>query len=290
MGEKKVIGFIGTGVMGKSMAKHLMNGGHELNVYNRTKEKAVELLNNGANWCGTVAELAEKSDVVITIVGFPSDVEGVYLGLNGILNHARPGSYVIDMTTSKPLLAKKISDEAKKKGIFALDAPVSGGDIGARDGKLAIMVGGEKEAFDEMHPIFSLMGENIRLQGPAGSGQHTKMANQIAIASTMMGACEAIVYAKKAGLDQREVLKSIETGAAGSFTLSKLVPRMIDGDFEPGFYIKHFIKDMKIAIDSAEELGLKTPGLTVAKGLYEQLAEQGEENSGTQALYKYYLQ
>lgn len=288
MTEKKVIGFIGTGVMGKSMAGHLMKGGHELTVYNRTKAKAADLLEKGAVWCDTIPELAEKSDVIITIVGYPQDVEEVYLGVNGILAHARPGSYVIDMTTSKPLLAKKISDEAKKKGIFALDAPVSGGDIGARDARLAIMVGGEEEVFEAMIPVFSLMGENIQLQGPAGSGQHTKMANQIAIASTMMGVCEAIAYAKKAGLNQKKVLATIETGAAGSFSLSKLAPRMIDGDFAPGFYIKHFIKDMKIAIESAEEMGLKTPGLTVAKELYEQLAEQGEENSGTQALYKYY--
>lgn len=169
-----------------------------------------------------------------------------------------------------------------------MDAPVSGGDIGARDAKLAIMVGGEEEAFEAMVPVFSLMGENIQLQGPAGSGQYTKMANQIAIASTMMGVCEAMAYAKKAGLDQKKVLATIETGAAGSFSLSKLAPRMIDGDFAPGFYIKHFIKDMKIALESAEEMDLKTPGLTVAKQLYELLAEQGEENSGTQALYKYY--
>ncbi|WP_088036729.1 NAD(P)-dependent oxidoreductase [Evansella clarkii] len=286
---KHKVGFIGTGVMGKSMAGHILDGGYEVFVYNRTKTKAEELLENGAVWCGTVAEVAEKADIIITIIGYPKDVEEVYLGDGGILNHAREGACVVDMTTSTPLLAKKISEEAQKRGIYALDAPVSGGDIGARDAKLSIMAGGEQEAFDIVKPVFSLIGNNIQLQGPAGAGQYTKMTNQIAIAGAMMGVSEAMAYAKKAGLDQEKVLKSIETGAAGSFSLSKLAPRMINGDFEPGFYIKHFIKDMKIAIESAEEMGLETPGLKLAKDLYEQLAEQGEDNSGTQALYKYYI-
>ncbi|WP_078593441.1 NAD(P)-dependent oxidoreductase [Evansella clarkii] len=286
---KHKVGFIGTGVMGKSMAGHILDGGYEVFVYNRTKTKAEELLENGAVWCGTVAEVAEKADIIITIIGYPKDVEEVYLGDGGILNHAREGACVVDMTTSTPLLAKKISEEAEKRGIYALDAPVSGGDIGARDAKLSIMAGGEQEAFDIVKPVFSLIGNNIQLQGPAGAGQYTKMTNQIAIAGAMMGVSEAMAYAKKAGLDQEKVLKSIETGAAGSFSLSKLAPRMINGDFEPGFYIKHFIKDMKIAIESAEEMGLETPGLKLAKDLYEQLADQGEDNSGTQALYKYYI-
>ena len=289
MEKKQTVGFIGTGVMGKSMAGHILQGGHELLVYNRTKEKTNELVEQGAVWCETVKELAEKSDVIITIVGYPTDVEEVYLGAEGILNHAKAGSYVIDMTTSTPLLAKKISVEAEKRGIFALDAPVSGGDTGAREAKLAIMVGGKREAFDAVQSVFSHMGANVQLQGPAGSGQYTKMTNQIVIAGTMMGVSEAMAYAKHAGLDQEQVLKSIETGAAGSFSLSNLAPRMIKGDFEPGFYIKHFIKDMKIAIMSAEEMDLKTPGLCLAKELYEQLAEGGEENYGTQALYKYYI-
>lgn len=286
---KHKVGFIGTGVMGKSMAGHILDGGYEVFVYNRTKTKAEELLENGAVWCGTVAEVAEKADIIITIIGYPKDVEEVYLGDGGILNHAREGACVVDMTTSTPLLAKKINEEAEKRGIYALDAPVSGGDIGARDAKLSIMAGGEQEAFDIVKPVFSLIGNNIQLQGPAGAGQYTKMTNQIAIAGAMMGVSEAMAYAKKAGLDQEKVLKSIETGAAGSFSLSKLAPRMINGDFEPGFYIKHFIKDMKIAIESAEEMGLETPGLKLAKDLYEQLADQGEDNSGTQALYKYYI-
>jgi len=288
MAGRKSIGFIGTGVMGKSMAGHLMQAGHELFVYNRTKEKAKVLVEKGAVWCDTVGELAERSDVVITIVGYPTDVEEVYFKEGGILDRARSGTYVIDMTTSSPMLAQKIGNEAKKKGIFALDAPVSGGDIGAKTAKLAIMVGGEEDAFEDMQPIFSLMGTNIRRLGSHGAGQYTKMANQIAIASNMMGVAEAMAYAKKAGLDQKAVLETIETGAAGSFSLSKLAPRMIDGDFEPGFYIKHFIKDMNIALTSAEEMGLKTPGLELAKKLYEELVERGEENSGTQALYKYY--
>ncbi|MBU9724288.1 MULTISPECIES: NAD(P)-dependent oxidoreductase [Bacillaceae] len=289
MADKPVVGFIGTGVMGKSMASHIKKGGHELLVYNRTKGKAEELLNQGAVWCNTVAELAEKSDVIITIVGYPHDVEEIYLGEEGILAHVRQGANLIDMTTSNPQLSKKIYDVAKDKGVGCLDAPVSGGDIGAKEARLAIMVGGDEDTFKEVYPILSLMGQNIQHQGPAGSGQYTKMANQIAIASTMMGVAESLAYAKKAGLDQKKVLDSISTGAAGSFSLSNLGPRMIDGNFEPGFYIKHFIKDMKIALESAETMGLHTPGLALAKKLYEELTEKGEDDSGTHAIYKYYI-
>lgn len=285
---KKSIGFVGTGVMGESMARHLMKGGHELYVYNRTKKKADDLIKEGAKWCDTIGELAEAVDVVITIVGYPQDVKEVYLGKNNIFDRAKRGTYVIDMTTSKPSLAQEISDQAKQRDLHALDAPVSGGDVGARDAKLTIMVGGEAEAFAEVESIFQLMGTNIRLQGEAGAGQFTKMANQIAIASTMMGVSEAMAYAKKAGLDQEKVLASIETGAAGGFSMTNLAPKMIKGDFAPGFYMKHFIKDMNIAIESAEELGLKSPGLVVAKKLYQELADKGEGDSGTQALYKYY--
>ncbi|MFA9556429.1 NAD(P)-dependent oxidoreductase [Evansella sp. AB-rgal1] len=287
---KPVVGFIGTGVMGKSMARNIQKGGYELNVYNRTKEKAEELIAEGAVWCDTVAQLTEKSDVIITIIGYPTDVEDVYLGEDGILAHAKKGTYVIDMTTSTPTLAKQISEEAKKKGVFAFDAPVSGGDVGAREGTLSIMVGGEEEAFETIQPILAQMGTNIQLQGPAGSGQYTKMTNQIVIAGTMLGVSEALVYAKKAGLDQKKVLQSIETGAARSFALSNLGLRMIEGDFNPGFYIKHFIKDLKIALDSARELGLETYGVALAKELYESLAEDGNEDLGTQALYKFYLE
>ncbi|MBM7571117.1 NAD(P)-dependent oxidoreductase [Aquibacillus albus] len=280
------IGFIGTGVMGKSMAENLIKAGYRVNTYTRTKAKASELIEQGAIWKNSVAELAASSDVIITIVGYPKDVEEVYLSDSGILQNAKSGSYVIDMTTSSPLLAEKISSEAKEREIHALDAPVSGGDVGAKNGKLAIMVGGEKQAFDQVLPLFEAMGENIVLQGDAGAGQHTKMCNQITIASNMIGVCEAIVYAEKAGLNPERVLDSITTGAAGSWSLSNLAPRMIDENYDPGFYVKHFIKDMTIALESAKEIGLTTPGLELSLSLYKQLAEQGDENSGTQALIK----
>ncbi|GIO27158.1 putative oxidoreductase YkwC [Ornithinibacillus bavariensis] len=280
------IGFIGTGVMGKSMALNLLKAGYSVHVFNRTKEKAQELLNNGAVWKDSIKELSQEANVIISIVGYPKDVEEVYLGSGGIIENAKKGAYLIDMTTSKPSLAMQIFKKAKEKGLYSLDAPVSGGDIGAKNGTLAIMVGGEQEAFDTVFPIFEVMGSNIILQGKAGAGQHTKLSNQIAIASNMIGVCEAIAYAKKAGLDPVRVLDSITTGAAGSFSLSKLAPRMIEGDFAPGFYVKHFIKDMTIAIESAKELGLSTPGLELSLKLYQELAEKGEADSGTQALIK----
>lgn len=287
--EKTIIGFVGTGVMGKSMAANLMKAGYQVMVYNRTKAKAQELIEMGATWIDTVAEVAGKANVIITMVGYPKDVEEVYLGGNGIIQNAQAGSYLIDMTTSSPMLAKKNYEAAKAKGLYALDAPVSGGDVGAREARLSIMVGGDSEAFEVVKPIFEVMGKNIVLQGGAGAGQYTKMSNQIAIASNMMGVCEAMAYAKKAGLDPKVVLNSIESGAAGSWSLSNLAPRMLAGNFEPGFYIKHFIKDMRIALESAKEMRLKTPGLELALSIYEELAEKGEENSGTQALFKYYL-
>lgn len=283
-----IIGFIGTGVMGKSMAGHLLDAGYPLVVYSRTKEKADELITKGAKWAKSPKEVAEIANVIITIVGYPADVEEVYLGENGIIPNGRQNTYIIDMTTSTPTLASKIYSEAKKKGIFALDAPVSGGDIGAKEGRLSIMVGGDEEAFLAMEPIFKHLGTNIIYQGKAGSGQHTKMCNQIAIASNMIGVCEAVIYAEKAGLDPETVLKSISTGAAGSWSLSNLAPRMIAGNFAPGFYIKHFIKDINIALHEADAMGMVTPGLALAKKMYVELAECGEENSGTQALYKYW--
>lgn len=286
--ENTVIGFVGTGVMGKSMAGHLLKAGYPLVVYTRTKEKASELIEKGAEWAETPAAVAKKANVIITIVGYPADVEEVYLGENGIITNGRENTYVIDMTTSTPTLAKRIYEEARKIGIYAIDAPVSGGDIGARDAKLSIMAGGERDAFLAVEPIFNLLGTNIVYQGNAGAGQHTKMCNQIAIASNMIGVCEAVVYAEKAGLDPKTVLQSITSGAAGSWSLSNLAPRMIEGNFEPGFYIKHFIKDMNIALNEAEAMGMMTPGLSLAKKMYAELAENGEENSGTQALYKYW--
>ncbi|MFG6497138.1 NAD(P)-dependent oxidoreductase [Fictibacillus sp. UD] len=282
----QIVGFIGTGVMGKSMAGHLMNAGYPVHVYTRTKEKAEDLLEKGAIWADTPKEIAQGCDVIITMVGYPKDVEEIYLGADGLIAHVKEGSYLIDMTTSSPQLAQKIERTAAEQNISALDAPVSGGDIGARDAKLSIMVGGKESAFNDMKPIFSKMGTNIVYQGKAGAGQHTKMCNQIAIASGMMGVCEAILYAEKAGLNPETVLKSIESGAAGSWNLSNLGPRILKGDFAPGFYVKHFIKDMTIALNSAEEMGLLTPGLSLAKKLYDELAEMGEEDSGTHALYK----
>ncbi|AEV18516.1 NAD-binding protein [Geobacillus thermoleovorans] len=285
----KTIGFIGLGVMGKSMARHLLKAGYPLLAYTRTKEKAEDLLQEGAVWKETVADLAREADVVMTMVGDPRDVEQVYFGEGGILENARPGTYVIDMTTSTPTLAQSIYEAAKQKGIHALDAPVSGGDIGAREGTLTIMVGGDEDVFLACKPILERLGTNIVRQGGAGAGQHTKMCNQIAIATNMIGVCEAMAYAKRAGLDPFKVLESIAKGAAGSWSLSNLAPRMLSGDFAPGFYVKHFIKDMKIALEEAERMNLPLPGLALAKQLYEELAQAGEENSGTQALYKRYV-
>ncbi len=283
------IGFIGIGVMGKSMAGHLLAGGYKVAVYNRTKSKAEELLAKGAEWQENIAEMAAECDVVITMVGYPKDVEAVYLGAGGLVANAKQGACLVDMTTSSPLLAAKIYEAAKARGVLVLDAPVSGGDVGAKNAKLSIMVGGDAEAFAAVKPIFALMGNNINHMGAAGAGQHTKMSNQIAIASNMMGVCEAVAYAQKAGLDPQAVIKCIETGAAGSFSLSNLAPRMLAGDFAPGFYVKHFIKDMTIALSVAEEMGLMTPGLKQAKMLYEQLAAEGGADYGTQALVKLYL-
>ena len=286
--ENTIVGFIGIGVMGKSMAGHLLQAGYPLVVFSRTKGKAADLIDKGAKWVESPKEVAEQASVVFTIVGYPSDVEEIYLGQNGLIQNGRAGSYYIDMTTSAPSLAVKIAEEAKKKGIQTVDAPVSGGDVGAMEATLSIMAGGEKEAFDAILPLLEHLGTNIVYQGNPGAGQHTKMSNQIAIASNMIGVCEAIIYAEKAGLDPESVLKSITTGAAGSWSLSNLAPRMLKGNFEPGFYIKHFIKDMKIALDEAAGMEMDVPGLSLAKSLYDQLAEMGEENNGTHALYKYW--
>ena len=286
--QQTVIGFIGIGVMGKSMVSHLMEAGYEAHIYTRTKATAETLLTKGAIWEETPGKVAAAADVIITIVGYPHDVEEVYLSEDGILANCSPGNIVIDMTTSSPKLAKTIYESAKEKGVASLDAPVSGGDVGAKNGTLSIMVGGDEATFEAVYPLFEIMGKNIVFQGAPGSGQHCKMANQIAIASTMMGVCESIRYAEKAGLDPATVLKSIETGAAGSWSLSNLAPRMIKDDFDPGFYVKHFIKDMNIALESSKEIGLSAEGLALAKSLYDQVAKDGGENLGTQALYKNY--
>ncbi|WP_084781766.1 NAD(P)-dependent oxidoreductase [Bacillus niameyensis] len=285
---EKTIGFIGLGVMGKSMALNLMEKGYRLDVYTRTKEKARELLEKGARWQNTPKEIAENAEIIITMVGYPKDVEGVYFGQDGIFSVAKEGTIVIDMTTSTPTLAKKIYEEGKKKQIFALDAPVSGGDIGAQKGTLSIMVGGDRQTFEDCQSVFSTLGENIVYQGEAGAGQHTKMCNQIAIASNMIGVMEAFIYANKAGLDPDKVLQSISAGAAGSWSMSNLIPRVIKKDYSPGFFIKHFIKDMGIALEEAEKMNLHLPGLELAKTMYDSLAIKGEENNGTQALIKYW--
>lgn len=282
------VGFIGIGVMGKSMARHLKQAGYPLHVYTRTAASAQELVDEGAVWHDSPGQLAAACKVIITMVGYPKDVEDIYLGKEGILAHASSGAYLIDMTTSSPQLAQRIAEQASEQGLHALDAPVSGGDVGAREARLSIMVGGEQADFEFVHPLFEKMGTNIVLQGGPGAGQHTKMCNQIAIASNMLGVCEAIAYAKFAELDADTVLKSISTGAAGSWSLSNLGPRMIKGDFEPGFYVKHFIKDMGIALDSAKEMGLNTPGLKLAESVYQELSQQGYDEKGTQVLYKYF--
>jgi len=270
------------------MASHLIKAGNTLHVYNRTKEKAKDLLDLGATWHDSAGSAAAAADVVITMLGFPKDVEDTYLGKGGIVERAKSGALLIDMTTSSPILARKIATAASAKGLTALDAPVSGGDIGAKEARLVIMVGGEQAGFDRAKPLFELMGKNISLLGPAGSGQHCKMANQISVAVGMVAWIEALIYAKKAGLDPTQVHASISGGAAGSWAMTNLAPRALAGNFAPGFYVKHIIKDMGIALDSAKEMKLDLPGLSLAKKLYEDVSAHGWSECGTQALYQLY--
>ncbi|MCJ7651752.1 MAG: NAD(P)-dependent oxidoreductase [Candidatus Lokiarchaeota archaeon] len=283
---KEKIGWIGTGVMGRSMCTHILNAGYNLSIYNRTKEKANDLIKKGASWCLNPEEVAEKSDIIFTIVGFPQDVESVYLGENGVLSSIKKGAIVVDMTTSEPSLAQRIYKEAKEKGVSSLDAPVSGGDVGAKNGTLAIMVGGDKETYDKIFPLFELMGANIAYMGKAGAGQHTKMSNQILIASTMIGVVESLLYAYKAGNDLNEVINVIGKGAAGCWSINNLGPRIVEGNFDPGFFIKHFIKDMGIALKEAKNMKLSLPGLALAYQFYISATALGLENLGTQGLYK----
>jgi len=283
------IAFIGTGVMGRSMAGHLQRAGHDLHVYNRTPEKARVLLDAGAHWHDSAGAAAAAADVVVTMLGFPADVEFSYLGTGGIVAQARPGSLLIDMTTSSPLLARRIATAAAARGLAALDAPVSGGDIGAREARLVIMVGGEAAAFARARPLFDLMGKNIALLGAAGAGQHCKMANQIAVAVGMVSWVEALAYARQAGLDPEQVHASISGGAAGSWAMTNLAPRALAGNFAPGFYVKHILKDMRIALEAAAEMKLDLPGLSVAKKLYDEVAAKGWDECGTQALYRLYV-
>jgi 3-hydroxyisobutyrate dehydrogenase len=282
------IGFIGLGIMGQSMAGHLLGAGHPLTVFNRSRAKAAGLLDRGAQWADTPRDVAARSDVVITMVGLPSDVDQVWLGADGVLAGAGQGALLIDMTTSSPELARRIAAEAERRGCEALDAPVSGGEGGARDAKLSIMVGGSQHGFDAALPVLQRMGTNIVRQGGPGAGQHTKMCNQIVIASTIMGVCEGLSYAKSAGLDLPTVLKSIGAGAAGGFQLNVLGQKIIDGDHAPGFFIEHFLKDLGIALAEAKRMNLELPGLTLARQLYATLAERGLARAGTQALAQYY--
>ena len=284
------LAFIGTGVMGRSMAGHLLKAGHTLHVFNRTKAKAQPLLDAGAHWHDDAGSAAAQADFVFTIVGFPTDVEETYFGAGGVLAHARPGAVLVDLTTSSPALARRIAAAAEGRGLAALDAPVSGGDSGARDARLVIMVGGGEPAFARAKPLFELMGQNILLQGGPGAGQHCKMANQISIASIMLSWCEALTYARRAGLDPARVIESIGGGAAASWSLNNLAPRALRGDFAPGFYVKHFLKDMRIALESAAEMKLALPGLVQAKKLYDEVARRGWEENGTQVLLRWYAE
>jgi len=279
------IGWIGTGVMGSSMCGHLMSAGFAATVYSRTKQKAEALIGKGAAWAATPKEVAQNSDVVFSIVGFPADVREVLLGENGALAGAKSGSVLVDMTTSQPALAVEIDNAAKLKGIHSVDAPVSGGDIGARNAALSIMIGGDADVVTALQPLWEAMGKTIVHQGPAGSGQHTKMVNQILIATGMIGVCEALLYGYKAGLDLPIVLKSVSSGAAGSWSLSNLGPRIIDNNFDPGFLVEHFIKDMGIALEESRRMGLSMPGLALAQQLYQAVMAQGFGRNGTHALF-----
>ena len=282
----KKIGWIGTGVMGKSMCTHILKKGYALSVYNRTREKAGELCSQGAKWLATPGDVAAASDVTFTMVGEPPDVEQVILGKGGVLERSKPGSVIVDMTTSEPSLARRIYEEAKVKSVSSLDAPVSGGDVGAREGTLAIMVGGDEEAFKRVLPVFELMGKNIAHMGGPGMGQHTKMSNQIAIAANMVGVVESLLYARRAGLDPDAVIDVIGKGAASSWSLNQLGRRIVKGDFAPGFYIRHFVKDMGIALLEARKMKLSLPGLALVNQFYTAAMAEGMEMEGTQALYK----
>jgi len=285
---KPTIAFIGTGVMGASMAGHLMDSGYPLVVFNRTRSRASSLEARGAEWAESPGEAASGADVVVTMVGYPADVEDIYLTPGGIVERAREGAVLLDMTTSSPSLAARVSAAAAKRGIAALDAPVSGGDIGAKNATLTIMVGGDADAFARVEPLLRAMGTNVVLQGGPGAGQHTKMANQVAIAGSMLATVESLAYAQAAGLDPRRVLESIGAGSAASWSLANLAPRILDGNFGPGFYVKHFVKDLRIALASAEEAGIDLPGCATAKRLYEFLEANGGADLGTQALWLLY--
>jgi len=278
------IGWIGTGVMGSSMCGHLIRAGFSATIYNRTRAKAQQLLDAGAQWADGPRAAAAASDVVFTIVGYPADVRSVILGEDGVLSGCKPGNVVVDMTTSQPSLAVEIAEAAARRGVHAVDAPVSGGDVGAREARLSIMIGGDREVVEALKPCWEAMGRSIVYQGGPGAGQHTKLVNQIVIAGTMVGVCEALLYAYRAGLDLQTVMQSIGSGAAASWALSNLAPRIIANRFEPGFFVEHFIKDMGIALDESKRMGLSMPGLALVHQLYLALAAHGHGRDGTHAL------
>jgi len=284
----KKVGFIGVGIMGKPMVRNLMKAGFELHIYARVREKVEDVISEGAFFYESIKNCVQNCDAVITIVGYPKDVEEVYFGDEGILNHAKAGSYLIDMTTTSPQLSEKIYEEGRKNGFRILDAPVTGGDGGAKAGTLSIMVGGEKEDYEVCVPLFEAMGTNINYQGKAGSGQHAKLANQIMIAGTLSGVCEAFAYARAKGLDLETVFKSVAAGAAGSKQLEVFGPKIIAGDYAPGFYMKHFIKDMKLALVEANMCELDLGVLSQVLANCEELESDGYGDLGTQTLMKYY--
>ncbi|MFQ5834568.1 MAG: NAD(P)-dependent oxidoreductase [bacterium] len=279
------IGWIGTGVMGEPMASHLIKVGHNLTVFTRTKNKAKKLIDSGARWADSPQEAAKNQDFVCTMVGYPQDVREVVSGKEGIINTIKAGSVFIDFTTSRPSLAIEIAEALKEKGVFSLDAPVSGGDVGARNATLSIMVGGDDKAFNAAKPILEKLGKTIILQGGPGAGQHTKMCNQIQIAGTMIGMVEALVYGTKAGLGLETMLQSISGGAAGCWSLDNLAPRILKGNMEPGFFVDHFVKDMAIALEEAQKMHLSLPGLALVHQLYVSVQALGAGRKGTQALY-----
>jgi 3-hydroxyisobutyrate dehydrogenase len=281
---KTRIGWIGIGVMGRSMCGHLLSAGYPTTVYTRTEDKARPLLDQGASWADSPRAVSGRSDIVFTMVGFPRDVRDVYFGPDGVLAGGREDSIYVDMTTTEPTLAREIHAHARTSGAQAIDAPVSGGDVGARNRALSIMIGGDPEPVAAVMPLFEILGKNIVHHGGAGTGQHTKMCNQIVIAGTMVGVCESLVYARRAGLDPERMLTSIKSGAAGCWALENLAPRILRGDYEPGFIVEHFIKDMGIALAEAERMGLAMPGLALVHQLYLALKAQGHGRRGTQAL------
>ena len=274
--------------MGKGMATNLLKAGYKLNIHTRTKEKANELFKLGAVWRNSIKELVQESNVIITMVGSPKDVEDIYFSEAGILENAKRDTFLIDMTTSKPSLAKRLYQSALTKNLLSLDAPVSGGEKGAKQGKLTIMVGGDKSTYHQCLSIFNSMGKNIVYKGLAGSGQYTKMCNQMAMAANMLGVCEAIIFAKKAGMDPRKVIKTISNGTSSSWVIENLALQMIDGDYRPGFYVKHLVKDLEIALESAQEMNIFTPNLELSLSLFRELADMGEGNNGTRILMKLY--